>query len=160
MYTGFRSAIFCTCTPVSRRPGGGLVMSGTGTAAFGSVCVVDVGVVFAAPTVCPAAGAASSARASAARATARSAACRNIGREYSGRPEVGADHRRDVRDGPAPQPVAIRRSDAAEGERAERVAAVQRAVAAAAHVVDAAPVGELPARRRREQDVARRLARQ
>src|SRR3954463_15366459 len=107
-------------------------MSGTGTAAFGSVCVVDVAVVFAGPTVCPAAGAASSARASAARATARSAACRAISREYSGRPEVGADHRRDVVDRPAPQAVAVRRRDAAEGERAQRVAAVQRAVAGAA----------------------------
>src|SRR3954454_3237932 len=125
-------------------------MSGTGTAAFGSVCVVAVVVVVdvAEPTVCAGAGvasAASSARASAARATARSAACRGIGRGYSARPEVGADHRRDVGDGQAAQAVLGRRRDAAERERAERVAAVQRAVAAAADVVDAAPVGELPA---------------
>src|SRR3954447_4992629 len=98
-------------------------MSGTGTAAFGSVCVVDVAVVFAGPTVCPAAGAASSATASAPRATARSAACRAISREYAGGPEVGADHRRDVVDRPARQAVAIGRRDAAEGERAQRVAA-------------------------------------
>src|SRR3954468_1052647 len=140
-------------------------MSGTGTAAFGSDAVVavavGVGVVAVAPAVAlvvgsapsgaAGAGAASSARASAARATARSAACRAMRREYSGGPEVGADHRRDVADRPAPAPVAVGRLDAAERERAERVAAVQRAVASAADVVDVAPVRELPSRRRREQ---------
>src|SRR4051794_28200600 len=99
-------------------------MSGTGTAAFGSVCVVEVAVVFADPTVCAAAGAASSTTASAARATARSAAPTGIGRGYSARPEVSADHRRHVGDGPAPQAVLVGRRDAAERERAERVAAV------------------------------------
>src|SRR3954452_14617025 len=104
-------------------------MSGTGTAAFGSVCVVVVVVVGFGATVCARAGAASSTRASAVRATARSAACRSIGRGYSARPEVGADHRRHVGDGPPAQAVLVERRDAAEGERPERVAAVQRAVA-------------------------------
>ena len=48
--------------------------------------------------------------------------------------------------------------DAGEDERAERVAAVQRAVRAAADVVGAAPVEELVAGRRGEQHVARRRA--
>ena len=56
--------------------------------------------------------------------------------------------------------VVVRRVDPAEGQRAERVDAVQRAVAAAAHVVDAAPVGELVAGRSGEQHVAGRRARE
>src|SRR3954453_18618205 len=104
-------------------------MSGTGTAAFGSVCVVAVaGGGFAGPTVCACAGAASSATASRARGAARRAAFRAISREYSGRPEVGADHRRDVADRPAAQAVLVGRRDAAEGERAERGPAGRGAV--------------------------------
>src|SRR3954465_10148155 len=119
-------------------------MSGTGTAAFGSAAVVVVAAGPRPAAVAPpvvgsvtigaaSAGVAkpvSSTRASAARPAARSAACRAIGRDYSGRREVGADHRRHVGDRPAPQAVLVGRRDAAERERAERVAAVQRAVAA------------------------------
>src|SRR3954462_6575202 len=129
-----------TCVPVSRLPAGATSMSGTGTAAFGSVCVVAVVVVaaafdagFDAPAVCAGARAAparSSPTASAAIATARSAALQGIARGYSGRPEVGADHRRHIGDRPAPQAVFVGLVVPAEPERAERVAAVRRAGAA------------------------------
>src|SRR4051812_9759244 len=77
----------------------------------------------------------------------------------SGYPEVPPGHGRDVGDGPRAVAQALGwRLDPAEGQGPLRVAVMQRAVAAAADVVDPAPVRELVAGRRAEQHVARRLA--
>ena len=71
---------------------------------------------------------------------------------------MAADHRGDV--GDRPRTVVVSRIDAAEGQRAQGIDTVQRAVAAAADVVDPAPIGELVAGGGGEQHVARGRARQ
>src|SRR5436190_23013920 len=65
-----------------------------------------------------------------------------------------------VRDRPLLARVARVRARSAEDQRAERVAAVERPVAAAADVVEAAPVDELVARCRRDDQVACARARE
>src|SRR4051812_32657322 len=67
--------------------------------------------------------------------------------------EVIECHRRDVAD--PPQRRRLLRAGAREQQHAERVAPVERPVASAAHVRDAAPVGELVAAAGGQQHVAR-----
>src|SRR6188472_636909 len=97
------------------------------------------------------AGAADSNASAAAAQTATMRAARAIARQRNdprvrcrrSGAEVPAYHRRDVGDGP--RPVVVGSRYPAEGQRAQRVDAVQRAVAAAADMVDPTPVGELVA---------------